>query len=144
MADVTRPILKVVLGYRLNVVVSVGSGAAEVAKMTVEIKVGWVAADACTLPTANRPGRLAAFDGLFAALRGLRREEPGWLRLWLDDAEGVAEQARDLTAREAECCSFFDFDVRREAGEVVVDVRVPPNRVAVLDGLAAQAEAAHV
>jgi hypothetical protein len=124
-------------------VVSIGNGAAEVAEMTVEIKVGWVATAACTLPTADRPARFAEFDGLFAALRGLRREQPGWLRLRLDDAEGVAEQARDLTAREADCCSFFDFDVHREAGEVVVDVRVPPNRVAMLDGLAAQAEAAH-
>lgn len=105
-------------------------------------ELAWVPADACTLPTADRPTRLAEFEGLFAALRGLRRAEPGWLRLRLNDDPGVEEQARDLTAREAECCSFFDFSVYREAREVVVDVRVPPARVVVLDGLTAQAEAA--
>jgi hypothetical protein len=105
-------------------------------------ELGWVAADACTLPTVDRTARFAAFDALFASLRGLHREAPGWLRLRLDDADGVEERARELTAREAECCAFFDFAVHREAREVVVDVRVPPERVAVLDGLAAQAEAA--
>jgi thioredoxin len=107
-------------------------------------ELAWVPADACTLPTADRPTRLAEFDGLFASLRGLRREEPGWLRLRLDDVEGVEEQARDLTARESSCCSFFDFYVHHEVGEVVVDVRVPESRVVVLDGLTAQAEAAYV
>ncbi|WP_308283486.1 thioredoxin family protein [Pseudonocardia nigra] len=106
-------------------------------------ELAWVTADACTLPTAERPTRLAEFDGLFAWLRGLRREEPGWLRLRLDDGEGVEENARDLTAREASCCSFFDFDVHRGDGELVVDVRVPASRVIVLDGLTAQAEAAY-
>jgi thioredoxin len=105
-------------------------------------ELAWVPADACTLPTADRPSRLAEFEGLFASLRGLRRKEPGWLRLRLDDGEGIEARARDLTARESECCSFFDFAVRRGDGEVVVDVRVPDSRVVVLDGLTAQAEAA--
>ncbi|MBQ0925790.1 thioredoxin fold domain-containing protein [Saccharopolyspora endophytica] len=106
---------------------------------------GWVP-DACTLPTADQPMRLAEFDTLFrSSLTDLRREEPGWLRLRLqggDDAERVAEQARDLTVREAECCSFFDFTVDRDGSDVVVDVRVPADKVVVLDGLAAQAQAA--
>lgn len=102
----------------------------------------WVPANACTLPSADRPARLAEFEGLFGSLRGLRRERPSWLRLWLEDADGVEERARDLTAREASCCSFFSFDVHREAGGVVVDVRVPEDRVVVLDGLAEQARAA--
>jgi hypothetical protein len=106
-------------------------------------ELAWVPADACALPTAERSTRLAEFDGLFVSLRGLRREEPGWLRLRLDDGEGVEAGARDLTAREASCCSFFDFDVHRVDGEVVVDVRVPASRVVVLDGLTAQAEAAY-
>jgi hypothetical protein len=107
------------------------------------LELAWVAADACTLPTADRPTRLAEFDGLFASLQEVRREEPGWLRLRLDDGEGVEDQARDLVARESGCCSFFDFTVQRGDGDVVVDVRVPDSRIAVLDGLTAQAEAAH-
>jgi thioredoxin len=105
-------------------------------------ELAWVPAEACTLPTAERPTRMAEFDELFASLRGMQRREPGWLRLRLDDATGVEDRARDLTARESECCAFFEFDVHRESGEVVVDVRVPANRVVVLDGLTAQAEAA--
>jgi hypothetical protein len=105
-------------------------------------ELAWVPADACTLPTADRLTRLAEFEGLFASLRGLRREEPGWLRLHLDDGAGIEEQARELTARESRCCSFFDFAVQRRAGEVLVDVRVPDSRVVVLDGVTAQAEAA--
>jgi hypothetical protein len=101
----------------------------------------WVPVDACTLPTADRPTRLAEFDGLFAALLDVRREEPGWLRLRLDDRDDVEDRARDLVARESGCCSFFDFAVHRGDGAVVVDVRVPDSRIVVLEGLAAQAEA---
>jgi thioredoxin len=106
-------------------------------------ELAWVPADACTLPTADRPTRLAEFDSLFTSLHEVRREEPGWLRLRLDAGEGVEDRARDLTARESACCSFFDFSVHHGDGEVVVDVRVPDNRVVVLDGLTAQAEAAY-
>ena len=55
---------------------------------------------ACTLPTAERPLRLAEFDDLFAtALRGQQRLSPTRLRLRLDP---VAEQAaRDLAVRES-------------------------------------------
>jgi hypothetical protein len=106
---------------------------------------GWVSVDACTLPTAEQPKRLAEFDALFqSSLSGLRREEPGWLRLRLHGGDHVTDQVRDLTAREAECCSFFDFTVEHDGAEVVVDVRVPPDKIVVLDGLATQAEAARV
>lgn len=104
---------------------------------------GWVLTDACTLPTVEQPMRLAEFEELFdSSLRGMRRESSGWLRLWLAGGGHVASRARDLTAREAECCSFFDFTVDHDGNEVVVDVRVPSDREMVLDGLAAQAEAA--
>ncbi|MFB9905981.1 thioredoxin family protein [Allokutzneria oryzae] len=105
----------------------------------------WVPTDACTLPTAEQPLRLAEFDVLFRSLSGVRREEPGWLRLRLDGGEAadrVAGLARELTAKEAACCSFFAFAVAREGSEVIVDVRVPADRAVVLDGLTAQAQAA--
>ncbi|MGD9526138.1 hypothetical protein [Pseudonocardia sp.] len=100
---------------------------------------GWVPVDACTLAAAERPVRLDEFADLFRGLRRLDRYEPEWLRLRLADGAGVAERAAELTAREAGCCAFFDFTVHREGGDVVVDVRVPPSRAAVLDGLAAMA-----
>lgn len=96
--------------------------------------------EACTLPTAERPLRLAEFDDLFAiALRGQQRLSPTRLRWRLDPA---AEQAaRDLTGRESECCSFFCFTFAPADGAVHLDVTVPEARVDVLDALADRAAA---
>ncbi|MCG8927376.1 co-chaperone YbbN [Lentzea sp. CC55] len=110
---------------------------------TGEPAIGWVDARACTLPTDDQPMRLAEFEALFASsLREVRREESGWLRLRLGGGADVEAGARDLARRESDCCSFFDFAVGRDGDEVIVDVRVPSDKEAVLDGLAAQAEAA--
>jgi hypothetical protein len=97
--------------------------------------------DACTLPTVDRPVRRAEFDDLFAgALRGQRRLSPTRLRWELDPA--AAATARELTAREAECCSFFSFTVT-DAGDLLrVDVEVPEAYVRVLDALATRAATA--
>jgi hypothetical protein len=90
---------------------------------------------ACTLPTAERPLRVAEFTDLFATLTGLDRCDPRWLRLRLAGVPGLAERARDLTAREVECCSFFDFGITHDGSDLVLDVRVPPEHADVLDGL---------
>ena len=98
----------------------------------------WVP-EACTLPTADRPLRLAEFDRFVrAAVRGADRVSAEHLRLRLDVAE--EETARELTAREASCCSFFTFDVTRSGPDLVtLDVRVPAAHVDVLDALAERA-----
>lgn len=95
----------------------------------------------CTLPVAERPLRVAEFDGLFAAaLRGLARPEPTLVRLWLDGSDEVAAATRELVARESACCSFFEFTLDRTSDHMLLlGVRVPSERVAVLDGLAARA-----
>jgi hypothetical protein len=96
--------------------------------------------DMCTLPTAERPLRLAEFDDLFAtALRGQQRLSPTTLRWRL--APMVAAAVRDLTARETACCSFFSFAVTADDEAVGVDVTVPAAHVDVLDVLAARATA---
>ncbi|HEY9339286.1 MAG TPA: hypothetical protein VIQ79_32905 [Kribbella sp.] len=82
----------------------------------------------CTLPTAERPFRVAEFDQLFADhLRRAERVDPQTLDLTLDP-ESLAT-VEDLTARETECCSFFTFTL-----ELHLRVRVPPTQTAVLDG----------
>ena len=97
-------------------------------------------AQACTLPTVEQPLRVAEFDALFArSLRDVQRLAGTRLRLLLDpDVEAVA---RDLTARESECCSFFTFTLTRVGGGLQVDVEVPAVQVAVLDALAVRAAA---
>ncbi|WBB55956.1 hypothetical protein [Verrucosispora sp. WMMD573] len=97
----------------------------------------WVP-DACTLPTARRPLRLAEFDRFFGmAVRTAERASARQLRLRLDSATQVEETARELTARESSCCSFFTFDLfRPDPASLTLDVRVPVEHVDVLDALA--------
>ncbi|SNY78075.1 hypothetical protein SAMN04244553_1178 [Nocardia amikacinitolerans] len=101
---------------------------------------GWVP-DACTLPTAQQPTRIAEFDRLFAeSARTARRMGPGRLELVLDP---VAEPvARDLAARESSCCSFFSFDFATTEAGLVMGVGVPDTYADVLDAFAARADAA--
>jgi hypothetical protein len=99
----------------------------------------WVP-DACTLPTAVQPLRVAEFDQLFAgAVSRPRRVAPGRLEVVLSaEAEPVA---RDLVARETACCSFFAFTLRPCADGVELIVEVPLAHVAVLDAVQQRAEA---
>ncbi len=110
--------------------------------MTTE-DLAWVP-DACSLPTAERPLRLAEFDGLFAAaVRSVEPVTPTHARLHLTGTAGLAATVRDLTARETQCCSFFDFAVTPEPaadGEALtLDVRVPARYADVLDALTTKA-----
>jgi hypothetical protein len=100
--------------------------------------------DACTLPTAEQPLRLAEFDDLFAgSVRDVERLTPTRTRVHLAGADGLAATVRDLTARETECCSFFRFTVTPRpvgAGEAVtLDVEVPPQYAEVLEALSRMA-----
>lgn len=99
---------------------------------------GW-APDACSLPTADQPFRVAEFDDLFAtAVRDVRRDGPTTLRLTLDRT--AEARARDLTARESTCCSFFGFSYGAAAGRSVpLTVTVPATHADVLDAFAARA-----
>jgi hypothetical protein len=98
--------------------------------------------DACTLPTVDRPLRLAEFDDLFAtSVRSVNRLEPARLRLDLEPDASVAARAADLVVRETGCCSFFTFTLTATGGEVRLDVTVPPEQVDVLGALAIRAAA---
>jgi len=96
--------------------------------------------DACTLPTAERPLRLAEFDALFASsVRDVRRDEHG-VRIHLVGAEGLRDQVVDLVAREQECCSFFAFAVVGGDDDLTLGISVPEQRRGILDALADRAE----
>jgi len=105
--------------------------------MTTTEDQAWVP-EACTLPTVERPPRLAEFDDLFAtALRGQQRLSATALRWYLDPAAEAT--ARDLTSRESGCCSFFTFTFQPGGGALQLDVEVPAAHVEVLDALATRA-----
>lgn len=96
--------------------------------------------DACTLPTAERPLRLAEFDDLFAtSVRGVRRRGDGVL-MQLTGTEGLLERVRDLAARETACCSFFTFTIEGTDQDLTLDISVPPDRQEILDALAERAQ----
>jgi hypothetical protein len=102
------------------------------------------APDACTLPTAEQPLRLAEFDDLFAtAVRQVDPVSATHARMHLTGPAGLADRVRDLAARETECCSFFTFTTTGEPaadGEaVVLDIEVPAAHADVLASLAQRA-----
>ena len=102
----------------------------------------WVP-DACTLPTVEQPLRVAEFDELFAtAVRSVERVDRTELRIHLPATAETA--ARDLTARESGCCSFFVFELRASAGGTELRVRVPESQGAVLDAMQQRAETARI
>lgn len=102
----------------------------------------WVP-DACTLPTEERPLRVAEFDELFRrAVVRVERAGPTRAVLTLTGTEDVRETLEDLAAREAACCSFFTFEVTTGAEGVRFVVDVPSAHAAVLDALVSRAAAA--
>ena len=96
--------------------------------------------DACTMPTAERPLRLAEFDDLFTtAVRSVERHGHD-VRMRMAGGEGLVEQVHDLTARETSCCSFFTFTIHSTDQDPTLDISVPPARQEILDALAQRAQ----
>jgi hypothetical protein len=100
--------------------------------------------DECTLPTVDRPLRLAKFDRLFAtAVRHVDTLTPTHARLHLTGPTGLEATVRDLAGRETECCSSFTFTTTREPADdgeaLTLDVEVPAEQADVLAALAQRA-----
>ena len=92
---------------------------------------------ACTLPSRERPLRVAEFDALFAnTLRSWERPGARLLRLFLDP--GHEAELRDLTARETACCSFFTFTIGAGKDLLTLEISVPTTQEPVLDALSAR------
>lgn len=94
---------------------------------------------ACTLPTAERPLRLAEFDALFAG--SVRRVERNGdlVHLRMSGPAGLRETVRDLAERESRCCSFFTFELSGSDADLVLTVSVPEERRDILAALADRA-----
>ena len=93
--------------------------------------------DACTLPTAQRPLRVAQFEEFFTtSVRSGRRVDRTRLRLDLEATPAVAGHAAELLTRETACCSFFTFTLSAANGELVLEVSVPQAHTEALDAMA--------
>ncbi|MFD7460714.1 MULTISPECIES: hypothetical protein [unclassified Streptomyces] len=96
----------------------------------------WVP-QSCTLPTEERPLRVAEWDVLFSErLASSSRPEPFRLRLELAAGPGIEERVRDLAGRESGCCSFFTFTTTPGEDLIGLDIEVDAAHDAVLDALA--------
>ena len=101
----------------------------------------WVP-QACTLPTAERPFRLAEFDALFTTdVTAVERIGADRARFELRPQAEVAARAADLSVRETVCCSFFEFSVVATGGRLTLDVHTPAQHRAVLDAVVDRARA---
>src|SRR5690349_8079909 len=90
----------------------------------------WPPADACTLPTPDRPLRAAEFDEVFAAtLRAVERPAGSVTRarLVLAADGGMRDRVQRLADAESSCCSFFDFTITPLPGDgtLALDIEVP-------------------
>jgi hypothetical protein len=119
------------------------------ASRTGSVPAAWLPADACTLPTAEQPLRVAEFDDLFATSLTAVVRPPGAAtraRLLLAGDAELRERVQRLAAAENACCSFFAFTVSSlpgdERGTVALDVEVPAARTDVLAALVDRAERA--
>ncbi|WP_242911028.1 hypothetical protein [Actinomadura terrae] len=101
---------------------------------------GWTPA-ACTLPTAQKPLRVAEFDALFAeAVTAVELVASGRVRMRMRPAPKLAGRAADLAARETECCSFFTFSITATSGELTLEVAAADEHAPVVAALAERAE----
>lgn len=98
-------------------------------------------ADACTLPTAEQPLRLAEFDEVFRTrLVSIVVRDDQRLRLGLRGGPGTLSRVRDLAARETACCSFFTMRVEADGEDRIAwEIEVPAQRRDVLAALAERA-----
>jgi len=104
----------------------------------------WLPVDACTLPTAERPLRVAEFDSLFAeTLTAIEQPTGTAARFLLTGGAELAPRAQCLADRETGCCSFFTFTITEiEPTSVVMAVTVPDAHADVLSALVDRAREA--
>jgi hypothetical protein len=88
---------------------------------------------ACTLSPDGMEARLALIDALAAdGLLDRTATETG-LRVRLRDTPDVERRTRELVAAESACCSFLDFRLARDDGDLVLDISGPPDARPVIE-----------
>jgi hypothetical protein len=96
----------------------------------------WIPVDACTLPTADQPLRVAEWDTLLTtSSRAVERHGATRARIVLTGDESLAACVQQLADAETACCSFFTFTVTPlddDDTAVALDIEVPAARADVL------------
>ena len=89
---------------------------------------------ACTLGRGEIRARERELRAAFVALVGSVLTDHGF-RWAFRDGPGVETKVRQIAAREAACCAFARFDVRRTEGQIVLEVTGPPEARGALEVL---------
>lgn len=108
----------------------------------------WVPVEACTLPTAEQPLRVAEFDEVIAgSLRHIERYGPQRASLMLSGDPALTQRVQRLIDKETACCSFFSFTMTEQGSAgpaqeqvVTLTIEVPAARADVLEALMVRAE----
>ena len=88
---------------------------------------------ACTLGAGDFKERVEAIRAL--ASRSLRSSSRKPLRLELVYGPEALAEVTELVAKEADCCSFLDFDLRHDAEAVRLTITAPVEALAAADEL---------
>jgi hypothetical protein len=95
---------------------------------------------ACTLNAKDAAGRVEEWrSALAASVLEVSRPDPARLVIRVGSDPARIAALVDLARREKTCCEFFGFAFQIGAGEVTLEVSVPGDATAVLDGFAALA-----
>jgi hypothetical protein len=88
---------------------------------------------ACTLTPDGMTARVTLIDAL--AADGLLERTPteSGMCVRLLDRPDIERRTRELVAAESKCCAFLDFDVRRENGDLLLDISGPENARPVIE-----------
>ncbi len=90
---------------------------------------------ACTLTSEDLATQAERWTRLRREAGLARVETDDGLRLGFRDEPGVEEELQALAAVENECCAWASWDVRREAGELVLNARSTGEGVATLHSM---------
>ncbi len=88
---------------------------------------------ACTLSPDGLTARLALIEALAADGLLARSSTPAGMRVRLRDAPEIERRTRELVAAESRCCAFLNFELGRDAGELVLDISGPEDARPVID-----------
>jgi hypothetical protein len=90
---------------------------------------------ACTLTPADLAAQARRWVRLAARAMTRRAETAHGLRIFFRPEPGAEEELRALVAVENECCSWADWTVREDAGQIVLDVRAAGAGLSTLHGM---------
>lgn len=74
--------------------------------------------------------RLAEYRRLFGNDLASREHTDAGIQFRFRTRPGLADEIRDLAAREKACCAFFDFDIREHGDEITWDASVVDDPIA--------------